>query len=50
MLLVDDHQPEIVEGDGILDERMGTDDKMNRTTGELGLDLAAFLRGRRAGE
>ena len=50
MLLVDDHQAEVVEADRVLDQRVRADRKMNRSGGKLRLHLPPLLRRRRAGQ
>jgi hypothetical protein len=50
MLLVDDRESELAERDVFLDERVRADRHVHRSTRELGEQLAALLRGRRAGE
>ena len=50
MLLVDDHEPEVVEVDGVLQERMGADDDAGLARGDGSEFVAALPRGLRARE
>ena len=50
VLLVDDHQSEIVEGDAGLEERMGADEEMDGAVGEAGEDRLALAALFAAGE
>ena len=42
LLLVDDDQPEILELDGLAEERVGADDDVDRALGEALLDRGEF--------
>ena len=50
VLLVDDDETELAEADRILHQRMRADGEMDRTAGELRLQLAPLLRRRGAGQ
>ena len=50
VLFVDDHKPQFVKRHWILDERMRSDDKVNRSTGKFCLKLATLACRRCTGQ